>query len=137
MWRVFPDHITYYCMEWYNWTTQIENIFLFIVLIDSSSCTGKNETLSPVTCSLVCRSRGILHKDLQTLVYKYWMLMREIVKTISPKWSWEYYFPRPNLVEGNNIIVSRSLRETVFTISLIKELSIFVLYTDFVLRGKW
>ena len=40
--------------------------------------------------------------------------MREIVKTISPKWSWDiYYFPRSK-VEGNSIIVLRSLRGNSF-----------------------
>ncbi len=41
------------------------------------------------------------------------MLMRAIVRTISPKWSWDYISPRPK-VEENNILVSRSLRGNSF-----------------------
>ncbi len=42
-------------------------------------------------CSLPLHTGWLIYWQLmRELVYKLWMLMRAIVKTISPKWSWDY-----------------------------------------------
>ncbi len=63
--------------------------------------------------------------------------MMAIVKTISPKWSWDYLFPETEGWGKQYYSLKIIEGEIVSTISRIKEQSIFVLYTDFVLREQW